>query len=65
MGKTDYELGRTDGYCCIEPRYPNNANYMRGHAAGFRQAESEYYSSEPDYCPVGRGEIIESTTYCC
>lgn len=31
---TDYEKGRQDGFCGIEARYPNNANYMAGHKRG-------------------------------
>jgi hypothetical protein len=48
MTKTDYELGRSDGYCCIEPRYPNNVNYMTGHKSGERRAENEWRDNQSD-----------------
>lgn len=65
MSKTDYELGRSDGYCCIEPRYPNNVNYMSGHAAGERQAEREWIDTQPDdFLPSGTNDSHFDCNYC-
>ena len=48
MTKTDYDKGRTDGYCQIPARYPHNVNYMTGHAQGEKRAENEWRDSQPD-----------------
>jgi hypothetical protein len=64
MSKTDYDKGRTDGFCSIEPRYPNNANYMLGHAAGCKAAEREYYDTLPDYTPQGPNDTHANAFSC-
>ena len=63
--QTDYEKGSTDGFCCIDARYPNNVNYMLGHARGTAIAEREFYATQPDseYIlshPTGPDDRIES-----
>ena len=49
---TDLELGRQHGRLGFEAKYPNNANYMDGFAAGMKAAEREYWPDE-DYTPLG------------
>ena len=41
-----YDVGRSDGYCGLELRYPNNANYLKGYASGVKRAESEHFERE-------------------
>ncbi len=44
--RTDSELGRIDGYCGLELRYPNNPNYMAGYKRGVAVAQSEYFERD-------------------
>jgi len=64
MSKTDYEKGRIDGFCCIEPRYPHNVNYMLGHDAGSKSAEIEWYGNQRDYVPQGPNDTHSDAFHC-
>ena len=58
--KTDREIGHSDGYCCLEVRYPNNEQYMAGYSSGFKFAESEYYERDS----LGSNEAHEDSLSC-